>query len=59
VSKEHARIVFQDGKYLVEDLDSKHSTFVNKHKIDKASLRSGDEITIGDTVLRFEEIDFS
>ncbi|MFQ6104495.1 MAG: FHA domain-containing protein [Candidatus Glassbacteria bacterium] len=58
-SKEHARIEFKDGAYFIKDMKSKHGTFVNDVKIDSSRLRSGDEIKIGESVLRFEEIDFS
>ena len=59
VSKEHAKIDFKDGGYFVEDVGSKHGTFMNGKKVDgKRKLRSGDEVTIGESVLRFEEIDF-
>ncbi len=55
-SKQHARIRQVAGKILCEDLDSKHGTLVNGRPVQAAWLRSGDEITIGKTVLRFEEI---
>jgi small-conductance mechanosensitive channel len=61
VSKEHAKITVEDGAYFVEDSGSKHGTIVNDVKVEKrkVKLRSGDEITVGETVLRFEVIDFS
>jgi len=58
-SKEHARIGYKEGDYTVQDSDSTHGTFVNGVKVKKQKLRSGDEISIGDSILRFEEIDFS
>jgi small-conductance mechanosensitive channel len=58
-SKEHARIEHKDGDYLIEDMESKHGIIVNDVKVEKKKLRSGDEIKIGDSVLRFEEITFS
>jgi serine phosphatase RsbU (regulator of sigma subunit) len=33
ISRQHTRIHFKEGKYLVEDLGSKHGTFVNGEKI--------------------------
>jgi small-conductance mechanosensitive channel len=61
VSKEHAKISCKEERYLVEDSGSTHGTFVNQEKLEKEkkTLRSGDEITIGESILRFEEIDFS
>jgi small-conductance mechanosensitive channel len=58
-SKEHAKIGYKEGDYTVQDSDSTHGTFVNGVKIKKRKLRSGDEISIGNSILRFEQIDFS
>ena len=61
VSRKHLRIRF-DGdtsKYYAEDLESKHGTFINKHKIsDLTVLAEGDEILLGQTTLLFSEEDF-
>jgi small-conductance mechanosensitive channel len=57
-SKEHAHIVLEDGHYFVQDAASKHGTLVNGKPAERRKLRSGDEITIGESVLRFEEIQF-
>ncbi len=60
-SKEHGKIAFKEGNFLIEDSGSTHGTFVNRVKLEKEKkkLRSGDEIDIGESTLRFEEIDFS
>ncbi len=59
VSKEHARIEYSQGRYYVVDCDSKHGTTVNGVAVEKQELRSGDEIGIGETVLRFEQLEFA
>jgi DNA-binding response OmpR family regulator len=47
VSRQHARIRQERGKYVLEDLDSKNGTFVNGQQIDgPQSLQDGDEIQI-------------
>lgn len=47
VSRQHARIRQEWGKYVLEDLDSKNGTFVNGQEIDGShSLQDGDEIQI-------------
>jgi hypothetical protein len=47
VSRQHARIRQELGKYVLEDLDSKNGTFVNGQEIDGSrSLQDGDEIQI-------------
>jgi len=58
VSKEHVRIGCEDGRYFVEDAGSKYGTLVNGRKVERARLRSGDEITIGESVFRFEAVEF-
>ena len=61
VSRKHLRIKFVEdtSNYCVEDLESKHGTFVNKHKISEATvLAEGDEILLGETRLMFTEKDF-
>jgi DNA-binding response OmpR family regulator len=47
VSRQHARIRQERGKYILEDLDSKNGTFLNGQEIDGPhSLQDGDEIQI-------------
>ena len=57
VSRRHARIIFQNGKYLVEDLGSTNGTFINRGRRlipgSPQSLNNGDEIIVGKTFLRF------
>ncbi len=47
VSTHHARIVFEDDQYVLEDNKSLNGTFVNDIKIDRVSLRDGDKISVG------------
>jgi serine phosphatase RsbU (regulator of sigma subunit) len=47
ISRQHARIVESDGKFVLEDMGSKHGTFVNAEKITKRELRTGDVIDFG------------
>lgn len=51
VSGFHAQIYFEDGRYMLEDLNSTNGTFINGTKVDKRSLQPGDEIRISQTVL--------
>ena len=60
VSKRHARLVFRDGRYIVTDLNSTNGTYVNRRRINQATIvRQGDRIYIGDFVLRIESQDES
>ena len=46
-SKKHARIVRQNGKYIIEDLNSTNGTLLNNESIITAELKSKDVVTIG------------
>lgn len=50
VSNYHAKIYFEDGRYILEDNSSTNGTFVNGIKIDKKFLQPGDKIRISETV---------
>lgn len=55
ISSRHARLVQQDGIFWLQDLESRNGTFYNGVRIfQPVPLRSGDQIRIGGTVLRFE-----
>lgn len=54
VSRKHARITIQDGSTIIEDLKSSHGTLLNGQRVLAAELKAGDELTFGDTRLRFE-----
>ena len=47
VSRNHAVLVQENGKFRVEDQGSLNGTFVNRKRIDNASLSEGDELQIG------------
>ena len=55
VSRSHAEIHFEDGYYVVEDLNSTNGVQVNDQLIHKMLLKSGDRITLGDSVLLFTQ----
>jgi len=49
VSRQHAAIfATQDGKWVVEDLDSANKTYLNDKAIHKALIKTGDRIRVGD-----------
>jgi adenylate cyclase len=56
VSKEHCRITRgPQGRYVLRDVGSLNGSFVNGERITEHTLQNGDEIALGNTVLRFEE----
>jgi len=49
VSRQHAAIfTTQEGKWVVEDLDSANKTYLNDKAIHKAEIKTGDTVRIGD-----------
>ena len=63
ISRKHARInaiTDQETKkisYVLTDLSSRNGTLLNGQKVRQETLQSGDKITIGDHILRFEFLD--
>ena len=57
VSRRHARIIKENGRYMVEDLGSTNGTFINRGRRlipgARQPLNDGDEIIVGKTFLRF------
>jgi phosphoserine phosphatase RsbU/P len=50
ISRRHARIVKDDADYVLEDIGSRHGTFVNGDRIAASHrLKSGDQISLGVT----------
>jgi FHA domain/zinc-ribbon domain len=57
VSRRHARIIFRNNVYMIEDLGSTNGTFINRGRRllpgSPQVLNEGDEIIVGKTFLRF------
>ena len=54
-SRSHARLRWEHGSWMLTDSGSSNGTAVNGQRVHGAyQLRGGDEITVGDAVLRFE-----
>lgn len=53
VSRFHAEIRFEDGKYILRDNELTSGTFVNGRKIDRCVLNSGDLISIATIQMMF------
>src|ERR1700735_1256181 len=47
VSRTHSRIFAERGHYVIEDLDSRHGTWVNGVRISRHVLRNSDRIEFG------------
>jgi small-conductance mechanosensitive channel len=53
-SKEHLRLAWEDGAWVMTDLGSSKGTRVNGKPATRAALRPFDRIAVGDTVMIFE-----
>lgn len=54
VSRQHARVVLQNGNYYVEDLNSRNGTFLNGQLVrDRQQLSENDELQICDLAFVF------
>ena len=53
VSRRHARLDYQAGRWIITDLDSGNGTFVNGQQVRQQPLRPGDEVRVGNTRMRF------
>ena len=55
VSRRHAEIVYDNGEWVIHDLNSTNGTLVNDIDVEACSLRDGDIVTIGLVNLEFKE----
>lgn len=55
VSKQHARLTCENGRFVIEDLESSNGTFLNGRRIHAATeIRAGDLIRLGAVILKLE-----
>lgn len=56
VSSRHAKIYFEEGRYVIEDLNSTNGTYLNETKIvNKKILQLGDIIKLADVTFKVIE----
>ena len=53
VSRTHAVLLDENGRFRIEDQGSLNGTFVNSHRVESAELEDGDELQIGKYRLTF------
>ncbi|MFH1736832.1 MAG: FHA domain-containing protein, partial [Actinomycetota bacterium] len=56
ISRHHADIRLEDGRYIITDLGSTNGTFVNGKRIAEARLKNGDKIGVGKVKLIFKKL---
>ena len=47
VAHEHCKIIHEDGRLILCDLDDQHGTYLNRRAVKRASLSAGDQFGIG------------
>jgi signal transduction histidine kinase len=53
ISKVHARLDYSDGRFFVEDVESRHGVYVNATKVTRAELTPGAQVQLGNVTLKF------
>lgn len=53
LSRFHAEIIYEDGKYVLYDKQSTSGTYVNSRKVDRCVLNSGDLISLANISMMF------
>ncbi|MCB1756164.1 MAG: FHA domain-containing protein [Gammaproteobacteria bacterium] len=53
ISRNHARISFENNKWVIEDLNSANGVYINEQKIGKSAMGQGDIVVIGQVPFRF------
>jgi hypothetical protein len=54
VSRRHARLVFRDGNWVLQDLQSTNGTAVNGMNVGRCEVRPGDHVVLGDQHLKID-----
>lgn len=54
VSRRHAEIIFQSGRFVVNDLESLNGIKVNGYKVSRVILEENDTVRLGDVSLKFQ-----
>jgi transcriptional regulator with AAA-type ATPase domain len=57
VSRQHAEIARERGSWILRDLRSTNGTFVDGYRVSEARLEHGQEIRLGDAIVKFVAAD--
>jgi FHA domain len=53
-SRRHARLVFRDGGWVVQDLESTNGTRLNGERVGRCRVHPGDQLALGNQLLRID-----
>jgi hypothetical protein len=51
ISRVHAKIVYRDGSYVIQDQRSTNGTFVNDKRVEEVELKDNDHVVLGNSRL--------
>ena len=54
ISSYHAKVYFEGGRMVIEDLNSLNGTFVNDLRVERATLHDGDKVHIGKHTIKVD-----
>jgi hypothetical protein len=54
ISRRHARLIFRDGRWVLQDLGSTNGTTLNGRRVGRCELRPGDDLALGQAWLRVD-----
>jgi S-DNA-T family DNA segregation ATPase FtsK/SpoIIIE len=54
VSRRHARLVYRDGGWMIEDLASSNGVLVNETSVGRCRLQPGDRLRLGDQLIEID-----
>jgi FHA domain len=54
VSRRHARLIFRDGGWIIQDLESTNGTRLNGKLVGRCRLRPGDQLALGHQLLQID-----
>jgi hypothetical protein len=55
-SREHARVQWEHGQFVLYDMASANGTWLNNNRVQRQNLMDGDVIRIGDTTMVFKSV---
>jgi len=56
ISKHHARIEYEDGRFSIVDLDSRHGVYVDAARTERAELTDACVVQLGNVILRYSSM---
>jgi hypothetical protein len=56
VSGQHASVRFEEGRFVLTDLDSSNGTYINDKRVSREELKDNDVIRFGEVIVKFKRL---